>query len=235
MPLQRSMRLGIFPLQGLVAALDFATLYLKFPELKLYYSSSWNNNLTAILAQTKAASSLTTDWFVVQDIAINTLVAVGWVILGDLVSEYDVATAKTYYARNAAHEAAILERMWDSSLKRGADSVASTAVDRWSNAINASGMWEMWNLETGVGYGAEGLGMSETFVDALYRLGKIDSTNEYAGNGMTVDDLWSSGEVGSSSQGDAYDDSWWVLSYGNYSTIDRIDLAGGTRVDQIVR
>ncbi|RLN88399.1 hypothetical protein BBJ28_00004308 [Nothophytophthora sp. Chile5] len=310
-----------------VAAVDFATLYLKFPELKSYYSGTWDNNFTAVLEQTSAQSSLTADWFMVEDIAINTLVAAGWGVLGDLVSEYDTATAATYYAYNQAHEKAIHSRMWDGSLGQfvttykdqdgtwqstslqtvqslfplllrslnstqraavladvtdeakfwteypfpsvskaedtytpkyvynllwrgpswgftnwfviqgllyiGETEVASTAVDRWSNAINASGVWEMWNPETGVGYGAEGLGMSATFVDMLYRLGKVDSTNEYAGNGITVDDLWASGVVGSSSDGDAYDDSWWVLSYGNYSTINRIDLAGGTRVDQI--
>ncbi|KAJ1567603.1 hypothetical protein HK405_005411 [Cladochytrium tenue] len=308
------------------ALLDYTTLYLKFPELQSYYANTWDNNYTAILAQTKAQSSVTADWFVVQDIAINTLVAVGWAVLGDLVSIYDTTTAATYYAKNKAHEAAIQSRMWNGTLGRfvttykdqdgtwqstsvqtiqsifplllrsltstqraaliadvtntgkfwttypfpsvskaestytpkyvynllwrgpswgftnwfvvqgllyvGRTDLASTAVDRWSAAINASGVWEMWNPDTGVGYGAEGLGMSTTFVDALYRLGKVNSTNEYAGGGITVDDLSASGTEGGSG-GNAYDDSWWVLAYGNHSRIARIDLAGGTRVDQI--
>ncbi|KAI8608772.1 Six-hairpin glycosidase-like protein [Chytriomyces sp. MP71] len=306
--------------------IDFGALYLKFPELKSYYEKTWNNNYTAILEQTRAQSSITADWFVVQDIAINTLVAVGWAILGDLVSVYDNSTAAAYYVKNQAHEAAIKSRMWDASLGRfvttykdqdgswqatsvqtiqslfplllrnltpgqrasliadttnpekfwtqypfpsvskseptytpkytynllwrgpswgftnwfvvqgllavGRTDLASTAVDRWSNAITASGVWEMWNPDTGVGYGAEGLGMSTTFVDALVRLGKVSSSNTYAGNGITVASLWSSGAQGGSG-GNTYDDSWWVLAYGNYSTIARIDLAGGSRVDQI--
>jgi len=118
-------------------------------------------------------------------------------------------------------------------LYSGRTDLASTAVDRWSAAINVSGVWEMWNPDTGIGYGAEGLGMSTTFVDMLYRTGKVNSTNEYAGGGINTTDLWASTQIGDSSNGDAYDDSWWVLSYGKYSTIKRIDLAGGTRVDQI--
>jgi hypothetical protein len=102
-----------------VAAADYATLYLKFPELQTYYKDTWSNNYTAILAQTKAASSLIADWFVVQDIAINTLVAVGWAVLGDLATKYgDTTNAATYYAYNKAHETAIKSRMWNSSLGR---------------------------------------------------------------------------------------------------------------------
>jgi hypothetical protein len=120
-----------------VAAVDFATLYLKFPELKSYYSSTWSNNFTAVLDQTEAASSLLADWFVVQDIAINTLVAVGWAVLGDLAAEYDAATAKTYYAKNEAHEAAMIERMWDSSLER----FVTTYKDQ-------DGTWQSTSLQT---------------------------------------------------------------------------------------
>ncbi|KAI9331029.1 Six-hairpin glycosidase-like protein [Zopfochytrium polystomum] len=308
---------------------DYPILYLKFPELQSYYANTWNNNYTAILARQSAESSITANWFVVQDIAINTLVAAGWGVLGDLASQYDPVQAAKYYAKNAAHEAAIKSRMWDASLKRfvttfkdqdgsfksssvqtiqslfplllrsltsdqrsaiiadiidpnkfwtaypfpsvskaestyhpkyvynllwrgpswgftnwfvvhallttgNRPDIASAAVDRWAAAISVNGVWEMWNPDTGVGYGAEGLGMSSTFVDALYRTNKVNSTYGYSGNGLNVTtDLWASGEQGSATGGDPYDDSWWVGAYGRNARISKIFLAGGTRVDQI--
>ncbi|KAJ3346259.1 hypothetical protein HDU83_003257 [Entophlyctis luteolus] len=307
--------------------LDWLTLYPKFGELQSYYANTWGNNYTAILEQAKAQSSVTADWFVVEDIAINTLVAVGWAILGDLASTYDKNAAATYYANNAAHEKAIISLLWDNSVSRfvtgfkdqdgvrkttnvqtiqslfplllrslpssmrnavladatntskfwseypfpsvsmdqstytakytanllwrgpswgftnwfvvqgllysGRTDLASIAVDRWASAISVSGVWEMWNAETGIGYGAEGLGMSSTFVDALYTLGKVNSTYGYAGNGITNSSLYASGQQGSATGGNAFDYSWWVLSYGEYSTITKIELGGGSRVDWI--
>ncbi|KAJ3129522.1 hypothetical protein HK100_008548 [Physocladia obscura] len=306
--------------------LDWLVLYPKFTELQSYYANTWNNNYTAILAQTKAQSSITADWFVVEDIAINTLVAVGWAVLGDLATHYNTALAATYYANNVAHESAIINLLWDSSLSRfvtgykdqdgtrkttstqtiqslfplllrslpsaqrsavladatntskfwtnypfpsvskaestytaeytanllwrgpswgftnwfvirgllwsGRPDVAAAAATRWAGAIAASGVWEMWNADTGVGYGAEGLGMSSTFVDALYKLNIVTNATDYAGNGITAANLWASGQQGGTG-GYAFDYSWWVVAYGVYSTITKIELGGGARVDWI--
>ncbi|KAJ3095152.1 hypothetical protein HDU97_007226, partial [Phlyctochytrium planicorne] len=307
--------------------LSWLFLYPKFPELRDYYKNTWKDDYSAVLKREKAESSLLANWFVVQDVAINTLIAAGWGVLGDLASLYDSEAAAVYYAHNAEHEAVIKARMWSKDLQRfitpykdqdgsmQASSVqaiqslfplllrsltteqrdaliadttnpnkfwtnypfpsvskseptytpkyrinllwrgpswgltnwfvveglinqnrtdlASVAVDRWVSALKVSGVWEMWNPDTGMGYGAEGLGMSNTFIELLHRLNKINPANDYAGNGITVADLWSSGQRGSASGGDPYDDSFWVLALGKYATIDRIDLAGGGRVDKI--
>ncbi|KAJ3384184.1 hypothetical protein HDU84_003088 [Entophlyctis sp. JEL0112] len=308
--------------------IDYPILYLKFPELQSYYANTWNNNYTAIMEQTKAQSSVTADWFMVEDIAINSLVAAGWGILGDMAMLYgDTANAEIYYSYNAAHEAAIKSKMWSASLGRfvttyldqdgtwqsssvqtiqslmplllrsltstqkaalisdatnpskfwtsypfpsvskdqntyhpvyvynllwrgptwgltnwlvimglmnqGRADIASQAVDKWSNMIQVGGVWEMYNPDTAAGYGAEGLGMSTTFVDMFYRFGKVNATNEYSGDGLMVSDLWNSTVEGSASGGSAFDDSWWYLSYGSNSAIVEIELYGGNRLDAI--
>ena len=46
---------------------------------------------------------------------------------------------------------------------------------KWVNAALKKGIWEMWNPETGEGYGVKGLGMSNSVVDVLYRLKEMDS------------------------------------------------------------
>ena len=133
----------------------------------------------------------------------------------------------------------------------GQAAIVTEAVERWMSALRTGpGVWEMWNCETGVGYGAEGLGMSTTFVDWLYRTGKVTAgVNDFCG--ILPDSsaqLWVS-EVASSSalsyQGDAgadkshdqeeekkqlvtdFDDSFWVLTYGNNAVIDRVELVEG--------
>ena len=40
--------------------------------------------------------------------------------------------------------------------------------------VERNGIWEHYNPETGVGYGAEGLGMSCLIVDWMIRLGIVD-------------------------------------------------------------
>jgi hypothetical protein len=32
------------------------------------------------------------------------------------------------------------------------------------------GIWEMWNPETGVGYGVENIGMSTCVIDVIYKM-----------------------------------------------------------------
>jgi hypothetical protein len=50
--------------------------------------------------------------------------------------------------------------------------LAKEAVQRWSKY---QGHWEQWNPETGVGYGAQGLGMSALIIDSMYQFNVTDA------------------------------------------------------------
>jgi hypothetical protein len=50
-----------------------------------------------------------------------------------------------------------------------------TIMDKWIDMVKKNGVWEHYNPETGVGYGAEGLGMSGLLVDWMVRLGVVDT------------------------------------------------------------
>jgi hypothetical protein len=49
-----------------------------------------------------------------------------------------------------------------------------TIMNKWIEMVKTNGIWEHYNPETGVGYGAEGLGMSGLIVDWMVRLGVVD-------------------------------------------------------------
>jgi glycogen debranching enzyme len=49
----------------------------------------------------------------VQDIAVNSVYASGWGVLGDLASKYDVELARQCYANQNASEAAIIKYMYN--------------------------------------------------------------------------------------------------------------------------
>ena len=51
--------------------------------------------------------------------------------------------------------------------------VLGELMDKWIAMVQKGGIWEMYNPETAVGYGAEGLGMSCLIVDWMKRLGRI--------------------------------------------------------------
>lgn len=121
----------------------------------------------------------------------------------------------------------------------GQTAIINEAVERWMNALRTGpGVWEMWNCEKGIGYGAEGLGMSTTFVDWLYRTGKVvPGVNDFSGilpNSPTQ--LWASeivsGQI-TAAKMDAeqppseFDDSFWALTYGANAVIDRVELIEG--------
>lgn len=57
--------------------------------------------------------------------------------------------------------------------RHGQTRVRDELLDRWVGAVQRGGVWEMWNPETAVGYGAEGLGMSTLVVDWMKRLGRV--------------------------------------------------------------
>ena len=54
--------------------------------------------------------------------------------------------------------------------KQGKTGLLEKLMDKWVWMVEKSGIWEMYNPETGEGYGAEGLGMSTLIVDWLRRL-----------------------------------------------------------------
>jgi hypothetical protein len=49
-----------------------------------------------------------------------------------------------------------------------------TVMNKWIDMVKVNGIWEHYNPETGVGYGAEGLGMSTLLVDWMARLGVVE-------------------------------------------------------------
>lgn len=57
--------------------------------------------------------------------------------------------------------------------KHGQTEVLNKLMDMWISAAKKGGIWEMWNPETAVGYGAEGLGMSTLIIDWMKRLGRV--------------------------------------------------------------
>ena len=222
-------------------------------------------------------------WFRVQDIAVNSVYASGWGILGDLASYYDTELAQECYINQRYSEQAIVTHMYDPETRRfhhlwqGQDgiqrhhsvktvqclfplllspsSLPSEALDeilrllrdeqefgtpymiptvsraeaefnpvadtlllwrgpiwgftnwfimeglekhnqryprsefqcrltirddvtmimnKWVKMVTRHGIWEHYNPETGLGYGAEGLGMSCLIVDWMARLEMVD-------------------------------------------------------------
>ena len=57
--------------------------------------------------------------------------------------------------------------------KHGQTVVLNQLMDEWIEMARVGGIWEMYNPETAVGYGAEGLGMSALIVDWMKRLNRI--------------------------------------------------------------
>lgn len=57
--------------------------------------------------------------------------------------------------------------------KKGQIAILNEMMDRWISMVKKGGIYEMYNPETAVGYGAEGLGMSTLIVDWMKRLGRI--------------------------------------------------------------
>jgi len=46
-------------------------------------------------------------------------------------------------------------------------------MNKWIEMVERNGIWEHYNPDTGVGYGAEGLGMSCLVVDWMARLNLV--------------------------------------------------------------
>ncbi len=67
--------------------------------------------------------------------------------------------------------------------KHGQTAILNSLMDKWISAVTRGGVWEMWNPETAVGYGAEGLGMSTLIVDWMKRLDRIKAGSDSRGAG----------------------------------------------------
>ena len=57
--------------------------------------------------------------------------------------------------------------------KHGQTDLVNKVMDRWIAMATKAGIWEIYNPETAVGYGAEGLGMSVLIVDWMKRLDRV--------------------------------------------------------------
>ena len=57
--------------------------------------------------------------------------------------------------------------------KQGNVILLNEMMQRWISMVQKGGIYEMYNPENGVGYGAEGLGMSTLIVDWIHRLGFV--------------------------------------------------------------
>jgi hypothetical protein len=84
----------------------------------------------------------------------------------------------------------------------------------------------MWNADTGVGYGAEGLGMSSLLLDWLHRTGMLAAAN--APTPPAAGALRGTPAVGSARDGTAFDDAWWANATGANCAVDRLELREGT-------
>jgi hypothetical protein len=295
-------------------------------ELQDVYATQFGWNQTAILNRSKAEPSVRANWFMVQDVGVNTLYAVGWAVLGDLASVYnDHAVASLCHGYNNIAEQAMHAHMWKPELGRfvttyrdrdgsqqfssvqavqtlwplllrslapeqrialvadvrnprkfwtpfpfpsvslseptytarytvnlmwrgpawgftnwfvleglaavGESALVNEAVARWTEAYRvAPGVWEMWNAETGVGYGAEGLGMSSLLIDWLHRTSMLTIHN------MPTPPTTAphrTAAIGSSTAGTLFDDSWWLNATGSNAVIDRLQLRGGSRLESL--
>ncbi|MCJ1339548.1 hypothetical protein MMC09_004838 [Bachmanniomyces sp. S44760] len=244
----------------------WAIIYPQLITLALSYNWRYKWNQQTILEREKPASG-PLNWFKVQDIAVNSVYASGWGVLGDLAAEYDFDLAMECYTSQTTAETAILENLYDEERghfvtgykdrenkqrfypvrtvemlfplllksiskpqvreilkyltddsefwteypvptvsraqpeynpilntdalwrgpvwgftnwfvmegleKQNELGVLGELMDKWIAMVQKGGIWEMYNPETAVGYGAEGLGMSCLIVDWMKRLGRI--------------------------------------------------------------
>jgi hypothetical protein len=88
-------------------------------KLILQYNFLHGWNQKEILARNRAPKfSPFKSWFRVQDIAVNSVYASGWGVLGDLASTFDGSLAKECYANQQIAEAAILRHMYNPETHR---------------------------------------------------------------------------------------------------------------------
>jgi glycogen debranching enzyme len=242
-------------------------LYPALLRLILLYKHWYGWNQGAILAR-KRPFTHSLGAFKVQDVAVNSVYAAGWGILGDLASVYDDDLANECHEQQRRSEHGLLTNLWDEAKqqfvtgyksadddsqkyhtvrtvqtlfplllsnipasrvdrliqmltnesefwlpasvpsvskaeeeynpvwdsdllwrgptwgfpnwfimeglqKQGRLDVLEAMMEKWIWTVQTAGIWEMYNPETAVGYGAEGLGMSTLIVDWMHRLGRV--------------------------------------------------------------
>lgn len=94
---------------------SFDSLYPKFLEVAESYKFLYQWNMTKILGREKAPEKLTRldNWFVVKDLALNSVYASGWSILADLAKEVgDLNAAAKCEAEAKTTSSAILRKMY---------------------------------------------------------------------------------------------------------------------------
>ena len=58
---------------------------------------------------------------------------------------------------------------------RGENDLYKEIGEKWVNSVLKEGIWEMWNPETGKGYGVKELGMSTSVIDVMYKLKQMEN------------------------------------------------------------
>ena len=248
------------------ASPSWGDIYPQLIELALSYNWRYSWDQKKILSRTSAALG-PTNWFKVQDIAVNCVYASGWGVLGDLASHFNRTTATECYVNQKHAEKGILKTLFNESAgyfvtgykdksnvqcfhsvrtvqmlfpllldsisaeqvstiinyltnkdefwtecpvpsvsraeaeynpiqntdllwrgptwgfanwfvmeglhKQGRTTVLNALMDKWIAMVKKGGIWEIYNPETAVGYGAEGLGMSNLIVDWMKRLDRL--------------------------------------------------------------
>lgn len=93
----------------------WARLYPKFHQLLKTYKYQYDWDVAAVLARQTApeAPGQFANWFVVKDVAVNSVYAAGWRILGDLAAELgDTATQQRCEQQYEVSRSAILRKLW---------------------------------------------------------------------------------------------------------------------------
>lgn len=126
---------------------SFRQLYPKFIEVIESYKLLYHWNVTEILNREEAPEnpSRLDTWFVVKDLALNTVYASGWRVLGELAAEVgDVLTAKKCFFEADRSSDAILSKMWSPEQGRFQTVYTdSDGVDKFSQANTVQNLFPL--------------------------------------------------------------------------------------------
>lgn len=103
----------------------WAELYPHFLEFIFYYKLEYDWNQTAMLERKHPALPLS-NYFIVQDVGINSVYASGWGVLSDLAANFDKNLSAYCKQHQINAENAIISKLWSSQLNR----FISTYTDR---------------------------------------------------------------------------------------------------------
>jgi len=103
-------------------------LYPHFLEFILYYKWGYNWNQTEIIER-KHPALPGSNYFIVQDVGVNSVYASGWGVLSDLAANFDKNLSAYCKAHQLNAENAILSKLWSKDLER----FISTYTDKDGN------------------------------------------------------------------------------------------------------